>query len=173
MWAIRVAKTIELHARTERGLRDLSRRKRNEVRLQQHARIVMLAAKGMQKKDIAADVGLDRRQVALWRSRFLEGDIEALSKNAPRSGRPASVMAKMASRIVQATPTGPSWLKMVERFFSDITDRFTSVPELELAIDLYVAQHNIEPKPSIWTASASDILAKVTLAKAAFAAASG
>jgi hypothetical protein len=55
---------------------------------------------------------------------------------------------------------------MVERFFRDITakrirrDSFTSVPELELAIDLYVANHNAEPKPFIWTASASDILAK-------------
>ncbi|MFN7484464.1 MAG: IS630 family transposase, partial [Betaproteobacteria bacterium] len=35
------------------------------------------------------------------------------------------------------------------------------------AIDLYVAKHNADPKPFIWTASASDILAKVTRAKAA------
>ena len=77
----------------------------------------------MQNKDIAANVGLDRRQVALWRSRFLEGGIEALSRDAPRSGCQASVMADMPSRIVQATPTGPSWLNMVERFFRDNTDK--------------------------------------------------
>lgn len=100
---MRVAKTIELDAQTERELRVLSQRKRIEVRLQQRARIVLLAAKGIQNKDIAADVGLDRRQVALWRARFLEGGIEALSKDAPRSGRPASVMAQMESRVVQAT----------------------------------------------------------------------
>ena len=64
---------------------------------------------------------------------------------------------------------------MVERFFPDITDKrirrdsFTSVPELELAIDLYVEHHNANPKPFIWTASANDILAKVTRAKAALA----
>jgi hypothetical protein len=46
------------------------------------------------------------------------------------------------------------------------------VPALELAIELYGAQHSIEPKPFIWTASASDILAKVTRAKAALAAVS-
>ncbi|MCA3217700.1 MAG: IS630 family transposase, partial [Burkholderiales bacterium] len=51
-------------------------------------------------------------------------------------------------------------------------DSFTSVAELELAIDLYVAQHNVDPKPFIRTASASDILAKVTRAKAALATAS-
>lgn len=64
---------------------------------------MLLVAKGMQSKDIAEDVGLDRRQVALWRARFVEGGIEALRKDAPRSGRLASVMAEMESRIVQAT----------------------------------------------------------------------
>ena len=64
---------------------------------------------------------------------------------------------------------------MVERVFRDITDKrirrdsFTSVAELELAIDLYVAHHNIDPKPYIWTARASDILAKVARARAALA----
>jgi transposase len=100
---MRVAKTIELDAQTDRELRVLSQRKRIEVRLQQRARIVLLAAKGMQNKGIALEVGLDRRQVALWRARFLEGGIDALRKDAPRSGRPANVMSAMESRIVQAT----------------------------------------------------------------------
>ena len=42
--------------------------------------------------------------------------------------------------------------------------------ELEVAIDLYIADHNAHPNPFIWTASASDILVKVTRAKAALAA---
>ena len=73
------------------------------------------------------------------------------------------------------TPTSASWLNMVERFFRDISenrirrDSFTSVPELELAIDLYIEHHNANPKPFIWTARATDILAKVTRAKAALA----
>jgi transposase len=70
------------------------------------------------------------------------------------------------------TPTSSSWLNMVERFFRDITDKrirrgvFTSVPELEAAINEYIAVHNAKPKPFIWTAKASDILAKVTRARA-------
>ncbi len=62
---------------------------------------------------------------------------------------------------------------MVDRFFRKISenrsrrDSFTSVAELELAIDLYIAHHNAHLKPFIWTATASDILAKVTRAKAA------
>ena len=75
--------------------------------------------------------------------------------------------------VMHFTPTSASGLNMVERFFRDIPDKrirrdsFTSVPELELAIDLYVAHHNIDPKPFIWTARANDILAKVTRAKTA------
>ena len=65
------------------------------------------------------------------------------------------------------TPTSASWLNMVEPFFRDITDRrlrrgvFTSVPELVAAIHQYIAHHNINPKPFIWTKSARDILQKV------------
>ena len=56
---------------------------------------------------------------------------------------------------------------MVEGFFRDITtDRlrrgvFTSVSELEDAITQYVAHHNEDPKPFIWTKSARDIFQKV------------
>ena len=84
-------------------------------------------------------------------------------------------LAKHPRFVMHFTPTSASWLNMVERFFRDISenrirrDSFTSVPELELAIDLYVAHHNANPKPFIWTASAKDILAKVTRAKAALA----
>ena len=70
---MRVAKTIELDEHTERELRALSRRRRVEARLQQRALVVLLAAKGLQNKDIAVEAGLDRRQVALWRQRFLDG----------------------------------------------------------------------------------------------------
>jgi transposase len=65
------------------------------------------------------------------------------------------------------TPTSASWLNMVERFFRDITTErlrrgvFTSVPELVCAINEYIANHNTNPKPFIWTKSARDILQKV------------
>ena len=65
------------------------------------------------------------------------------------------------------TPTSASWLNMVERFFRDLFENrlrrgvFTSVPELIATIDAYVGNHNKDPKPFIWTATAKDILAKV------------
>jgi transposase len=71
------------------------------------------------------------------------------------------------------TPTSASWLNMVERFFRDLTTRrirngiFTSVAQLEAAIAQYLCSHNAKPKPFIWTAKATDILAKVARAKEA------
>ncbi len=73
------------------------------------------------------------------------------------------------------TPTSSSWLNMVERFFRDITTKrirngaFPSVAALVQAIESYIAEHNLDPKPFIWTAKAGDILAKVTRARAALA----
>jgi transposase/transcriptional regulator with XRE-family HTH domain len=69
------------------------------------------------------------------------------------------------------TPTSASWLNMVERFFRDLTVNrlrrgvFHSVSELVAALEKYIAHHNREPKPFIWTAKATDILAKVARAR--------
>jgi len=70
------------------------------------------------------------------------------------------------------TPTGASWLNMVERFFRDLTAKalkrgsFFNVDDLIGAIQKYINEHNRCPKPFIWTASAKDILAKVNRARA-------
>jgi hypothetical protein len=71
------------------------------------------------------------------------------------------------------TPTSASWLNMVERFFRDLTQHrlrrgvFRSVKDLMSAIDEYLVHHNQDPKPYIWTKSASDILEKITRARQA------
>ena len=65
------------------------------------------------------------------------------------------------------TPTGSSWLNMVERFFARITNEairrgsFSSVRQLQAAIDTYLAEHNKDPKPFVWTASADSIFRKL------------
>jgi transposase len=70
------------------------------------------------------------------------------------------------------TPTGCSWLNMVERFFRDLTQNrlrrgvFGCVEELIEAIGEYIDHHNENPKPFIWTAKAADILEKVKRARA-------
>ena len=73
---------------------------------------------------------------------------------------------------VRFTPTSASWLNMVERFFRDITQNrirrgvFQDLEQLIMAIGNYIDVHNQNPKPFIWTAKATDILEKVTRAKA-------
>ena len=76
-------------------------------------------------------------------------------------------LAKHPRFHMHFTPTSASWLNMVERFFRDLSTQrlergaFSNVPELIAAINDYVALHNKNPKPFIWTAKATDILQKV------------
>lgn len=64
-------------------------------------------------------------------------------------------------------PTSSSWLNMVERWFRELTTKqlkrgsFASVPELVAAIEDYIAHHNDDPKPFVWTKTADEIIAKV------------
>ena len=65
------------------------------------------------------------------------------------------------------TPISGSWLNAVENFFSGLTRKrirrgsFHSILDLQAAIKRYLAEHNVEPKPFVWTASAASILAKL------------
>jgi len=70
------------------------------------------------------------------------------------------------------TPTSSSWLNLVERWFRELTEKairrgvFHSVPDLIAAIEAFLTAHNDDPKPFVWTASADQILAKVSRCKA-------
>ena len=65
------------------------------------------------------------------------------------------------------TPTYGSWINLVERWFAEITNKrirrgiFRSVKELEAAIREYIAVHNEDPKPFVWTKTADEILASI------------
>jgi len=65
------------------------------------------------------------------------------------------------------TPTGASWLNLVERWFALLTEKqirrgvFRSTRELETAIRNYLKNYNGQPKPFIWSKTADEILASV------------
>jgi transposase len=65
------------------------------------------------------------------------------------------------------TPTGATWLNLVERFFAAITEKqirrgtHRSTRELEQAIYRYIDHRNRDPKPFVWTKSADQILASL------------
>jgi DDE superfamily endonuclease len=69
------------------------------------------------------------------------------------------------------TPTSASWLNAIEGFFAKLTNRrlkrgvFRSVPELQAAIDRFVAETNADPKPFVWSARPNRILAAVKRGK--------
>jgi transposase len=62
------------------------------------------------------------------------------------------------------TPTGASWLNLVERWFATLTEKqlrrgvHRSTRELEQAIRGYLELNNCHPKPFIWTKTADQIL---------------
>ena len=70
--------------------------------------------------------------------------------------------------VFHFTPTSASWLNAVEGFFSAITRRrirrgvFKSVADLEDAIKRYIADHNRNAKPFVWTKTAGEILEKLS-----------
>lgn len=69
------------------------------------------------------------------------------------------------------TPTGASWLNLVERWFAEITRKrirrgtFQSVTQLNRAILEYLQENNRNPRPFIWTATASSIMRKIKRCK--------
>ena len=82
-------------------------------------------------------------------------------------------LAKHPRFHMHFTPTSSSWLNLVERWFRELTDKalrrgvFHSVPDLIAKIEDYLAAHNNDPKPFVWTATAEDILAKVARGRVA------
>jgi transposase len=65
------------------------------------------------------------------------------------------------------TPTSASWLNAVEGFFAKLTRQrlkrgvFRSVADLQTAINCFVAETNVDPKPFTWIANPNKIIAAV------------
>ena len=76
-------------------------------------------------------------------------------------------LAKRPRYHLHFTPTHGSWLNQVERWFGLLTQRqikrgaHRSVAALKAAIAEFLAAHNDDPKPFVWTKSADDILASI------------
>ena len=82
-------------------------------------------------------------------------------------------LAKHPRFHMHFVPTSSSWLNIVERWFRDLTtrrirrDSFGSVEALIRTIEAYIAHHNADPRPFVWTADLKDILPKIVRAHAA------
>lgn len=78
---------IELTAEERVELERRANAHTSTVREARRARIVLLCAKGVPLRRIAAAVGMDQHQVGQWRRRFLAERLDGLVDQ-PRSGRP-------------------------------------------------------------------------------------
>jgi transposase len=81
-------------------LTKLVRSKLTSVRLAQRARIVLLAADGMQSKDIAIELDVGRVQVSRWRERYAQSRLAGIERDLPRGAPPVKVDA---ARLVELT----------------------------------------------------------------------
>ena len=77
-----------------------------EKRLEERARIILLAAGGDQSKDIAVRLSMRQATVSKWRNRFYEHRLSGL-QDAPRKGAPARYDAKTKQRILKALDKKP------------------------------------------------------------------
>ena len=102
---MRVAPEIVLTNEEHDELTKLVRSKLSSVRLAHRARIVLLAADGMQNKAIAQQLGVGRVQVARWRERYAESRLAGIERDLPRGAPPAKVdVARLVELTTQTKP---------------------------------------------------------------------
>jgi transposase len=95
-------------------------------------------------------------------------DVHAICDNYSTHKAPTvkAWLAKHPRFKLHFTPTSSSWINLVERLFAEITRQrirrgvFRSVADLEAAIQAWIAERNIKPRPFKWTANADSILQK-------------
>src|SRR6202008_4372611 len=69
--------------------------------------------------------------------------------------------------VLHFTPTGSSWLNLVERWFSELTTKklrrgtHPSVRQLNADIRAWIDTWNDHPRPYVWTKTADQILASI------------
>ncbi|HTJ54604.1 MAG TPA: IS630 family transposase, partial [Nitrosospira sp.] len=102
---MRVAAEIVLTPEEYVELTALVRSKLTSVRLALRARIVLLAAKGLQNKDIAAQVGVGRVQVSRWRERYAQSRLAGIERDLPRGAPPVKVdVARLMELTTESKP---------------------------------------------------------------------
>jgi transposase len=100
---MRVAQPIELTGEDRRKLERQSRRRSIAARVALRSRIILLAAAGLQNKQIAEKLKVAPRMAMLWRDRFNKLGIKGLLKDAPRPGRPPSITAELTASLIEKT----------------------------------------------------------------------
>ena len=67
------------------------------------SKIILLAAQGKPNKEIVLELGVSRKMVGLWRTRFAENRRAGIEKDAPRGGRKPTQREQLALAIIRKT----------------------------------------------------------------------
>ena len=100
---MRKAPFIELTEQQKRDLTKLVNGRRSEVRVVVRASVVLAAARGLDNKSIAAELGIQAATVGRWRHRYAESGIHGITKDLPRGGRKPTARSNIESRIIELT----------------------------------------------------------------------
>jgi len=100
---MRTAAAVELNSEQRQALERMARSRSLPARVVERARIVLLAAEGLENKQIAQRMGMTPEKAARWRNRFRAGGITALEKDAPRPGRTRTITERQVKKIVAMT----------------------------------------------------------------------
>ena len=84
-------------------LERLSRGRRVSVRLAQRASIVLLAAAGLENKQIGERLGIARQTAGCWRDRYAASGLVGIQKDAPRGGRKRRIDDARRQAVVRKT----------------------------------------------------------------------
>lgn len=105
----RSAVAIELSVEERTELEGLARRRQTAQGLARRARIVLMAADGMENKTISQQLGADQNTVGKWRRRFAKQRVDGLLDE-PRSGAPRQIgdddITETIRLTLETTPPG-------------------------------------------------------------------
>jgi transposase len=102
---MRVAAEVVLTEEERDELTKLARSRLSSVRLALRAKIILLAANGIQNKDIAEQLKVGRVQVSRWRERYIESRLAGIEHDLARGAPPTKVdVVQLVELTTQSKP---------------------------------------------------------------------
>jgi transposase len=102
---MRVAPPIILTPEVRAQLESIKRSRTSEIRAQERASMILMAADGHKNDEIARTLGQDKGKVGRWRTRFAKEGIAGILKDKTRPGRIPPLSQEVSKLVVHLTVT--------------------------------------------------------------------
>lgn len=100
---MKTAPVIQLTEEERAKLQSLTRSRCITVRLAERARIVLLAAEGLENQEIGERLNMSRQKVGRWRTRYAKKGFSGIEKDVQRFGRPAIHPRSVQDEVIRKT----------------------------------------------------------------------